>query len=379
MRKCIPIISAVLFLTMGMTAYAGKTGTWSGSDTHQFFPTIIKALLGNGYALVPSQAFFGDCSDGNVTISAGTTVLTRDMFYNNLTINGTGVIDTQNQRIFICGTLDLTAAQAGAIDDNGSNGGNGGNSGGGGNAGATTAVGTNLTGRAGGAGGTGTAATAVQGAVGVGGNAVSGSYGGTSGAGGAGGAGAGAGGRGQVVSANFPMRDITTWYLPSTGAGGQVFVGGSGPGGGSGNGDGTTAGGGGGGGGGASGQTVYIAANIIKTGAGTVANTIQANGGAGGNGGSPSGTCTLGCGGGGGGAGGGGGWIVIKYNAKSGSPVTNLVQATGGIGGTAGTHKNAGGVDGVAGNLTPSVAGLIQILNLSTGAYITSTSGNSNL
>lgn len=33
---------------------------------------------------------FGDGRDGNVTISSGVTTLTRDMFYNDLTISGTG-------------------------------------------------------------------------------------------------------------------------------------------------------------------------------------------------------------------------------------------------------------------------------------------------
>src|SRR5579859_7573588 len=41
---------------------------------------------------------FGDGSDGNVTISSGTTVITRDMYYNNLTINGSGQIDTKDRK-----------------------------------------------------------------------------------------------------------------------------------------------------------------------------------------------------------------------------------------------------------------------------------------
>ena len=72
-----------------------------------------------------TQAYrsLGDGSDGNATISSGTTTLSRDMFYNNLTINGTGSIDTNNFKIFIKGVLDLTAAPVAAIQNNGLSGG----------------------------------------------------------------------------------------------------------------------------------------------------------------------------------------------------------------------------------------------------------------
>src|SRR5208283_2734214 len=65
----------------------------------------------------PSQVYpyrsLGDGSDGNVTISSGTTALTRDMYYNNLTINGTGQIATNAFKVFVKGVLDLTAAPVG--------------------------------------------------------------------------------------------------------------------------------------------------------------------------------------------------------------------------------------------------------------------------
>lgn len=368
----------VLGLSICVTSYAGKTGTWSGSDTHKWFPTIVKALLGNGYYLVPSQVLFGDCSDGDVTISAGTTTLTRDMYYNNLTINGTGILSVQNQRVFVCGTLDLTAAPAGAITGAGNNGGNGAAGGGAGAAGATLGVGTNLTGRAGTAGGAGATTAGAQAGAASGGSVVTGAAGASGGAGGAGGGGAGGAQRNQTAVTNFPMRDIFTWYLPLNGAGTQIFVSGGAAGGSGGGGDGTSSGGGGGGGG-ASGQTVYLSVNILKTGVSTVASTITVNGGNGGNGGSPNGTCTLGCGGGGGGGAGAGGWAVVKYNSKVGAAVTNLITATVGATATGGTHKNAGGVDGANGSSTAAVAGLIQTLNLSTGAYTASTSGNASL
>ena len=376
------IIHKILLLSLlSQPCYAGKTGTWGGSTTHQCFPTITQALLGNGYAVIPSQAFFGDCSDGNLTMAAsGTTTLARDMFYNSVSwpVASTANFSIQNQRIFICGTLDLTNAPADAFDANGTAGGNGAAGGGAGTGGAATAAGTNIANNAGGAGGAGAATAGTIGAVGVGGNCVTGETGGSSGAGGAGGGGAGGAGRAAIAVTNAPMRDILYWFLPQNGAGTAYKTTGSGPGGGGGGGDGTSSGGGGGHGG-ASGATMYISAFKVITGGSTPANVFQANGGVGGNGGSPNGTCTAGCGGGGGGSGGGGGWIVFKYNTKTGSTVTNLFQAAGGSGGTGGTHKNTGGVDGSNGNVTASQAGLIQLLNMATGTITSTIGANASL
>lgn len=371
-------ISLVLSLLMAMPLYAGPTGTWFSNNTHQFFPPIIKALLGNGYALVPSQAFFGDCSDGNLTLGAsGTTLLTRDMFYNNVSwpVGSTAQISFQNQRVFVCGTLDLTNAPVFGLDGSGASGVNGAAGGGGGSNGNTTAAGTNLTGRSGGNGGAGGTVTGTQGAVGVGGNVITSTSGGSGGAGGAGTGGAGGAARAAIGVTAFPMRDITTWFLPLTGTGAQIFVGGSGAGGAGGGGD-VVNSGGGGGGGGASGQTVYLSANIIKTGALTGGATITAWGGQGGAGGSPAAGNT---GGGGGGGGGAGGWIVVKYNSKVGSTVTALVSTPGGVFGSAGGTGHGTGVTGAAGNATPPGNGLIQILNLSTGQITSSTTGSANL
>src|SRR5271166_403646 len=56
------------------------------------------ASLAYGGPIGPAQTnvleSFGDGSDGNVNISSGTTTLTRDMFYNNLTLSGTGALVT---------------------------------------------------------------------------------------------------------------------------------------------------------------------------------------------------------------------------------------------------------------------------------------------
>lgn len=369
------IISFAILLSFWATlTFAGKTGTWNGSTEHKFFPTIQQAALGNGYYLVPTQSIFGDGSDGAFTAGAsGTTTLTRDMFWSSMSwpAASTANISVQNQRIFVNGLCDFTNAPADAFDANGSSGTNGAAGGTAGSNGNATAAGENIANNAGGNGGAGGTAAGTIGAVGVGGNSITGQSGGSSGAGGTGTGGAGGAGRGQIGVTYLPMRDILTWFTPSSGAGAAFKTSGSGPGGGGGGGDGTA--GGGGGGGGASGATIYISCFQIK---GGVANTFQAKGGNGGNGGTPAAGNR---GGGGGGAGGGGGWIVIKYNTRIGATVANMVQATGGTGGTAGSGSGTG-TAGVAGNnATASQNGLIQILNMATGAITSSLTGSATL
>lgn len=377
LRSYNKFLSLLFVLSISVSVNAGPTGTWGSSTTHQFFPTVIQALLGNGWSLVPSQVYFGDCSDGNVTISSGTTTLVRDMFYNNLTITGTGFLSFQNQRVFVCGILNLSGAQAFAMNANGntaSSGTAGGNAGGGG---ATVAVGTNLTGHAGVVGGTGTTAVGTQAGVASGGNTVANSSGGAGGAGGAGSGFAGGASRAAIAVTNFPMRDIVaSWFLPVTGSGAQVFVAGGAPGGSGGGGDGAASGGGGGGGGG-SGQSIYLAANIIQTDNTTAGAVIAAWGGGGGQGGTPTSGNT---GGGGGGGGGSGGWAVVKYNTRIGPTVTSGISTLGGNSfGTTGLHGNGHGTGSAGSNGAIGGNGLIQILNIPSGQSITSVTGSADL
>jgi hypothetical protein len=65
---------------------------------------------------------FGDGSDGDVTIAAPTT-LTRDMMYNNLTVNAGQTLKTAGFVVYVNGTL--TVAATGVIDGSGGAGGNG--------------------------------------------------------------------------------------------------------------------------------------------------------------------------------------------------------------------------------------------------------------
>ncbi len=93
-------------------------------------------------------AIFGDGSDGDITISEN-TLLTRDMFYNTLTVNEGITLSTKGYRIFVKETF----TNNGTIENNGGDGGDGlDNGGAGGVAGAESPVGSLDKGGAGGSG-----------------------------------------------------------------------------------------------------------------------------------------------------------------------------------------------------------------------------------
>lgn len=311
---------------------------------------------------------FGDGSDGNVTISFGTTTLTRDMYYNNLTMSGTGVIVTNGYKIFVKSKLDLTAAQAGAIQWNGNAGGSG----------SLSVAGVAPSTQPGGTvgdimiGGTGAAGTTAVGVNGTVGPVVTGN-GGLGGAGGRGGSGVSGNGSAATNQRNpsninfvrsSRMNFLYGNLLVSGGAGGPEGSAGSGD-------SFFSIVGGGSGSGGNGGGVVAIFANIIVKGANTPAGVIQAKGGNGGNGGN--GTATLGGTGGGGGAGGGGGgWIFLCYNFKFGPTITSLLDASGGNGGNGGNGFGTG-TGGTAGDA--GTGGRITTINIPTGLSV-STLGN---
>lgn len=296
----------------------------------------------------------GDGSDGNVTIASGTTTLTRDMFYNTLTVNGTGILQTNGYRVFVKGTLTIDNTSGAVIRNNGtvgtvgSNqaGGTGGAGGGGGAGGVSGSLPAGTAGSAGGAGANDGSNTGSNGTAGINTThtinttaGVAGGNGGTAGA-------PGSGGAGGTVGAitNLPRNSFSTYYLmdfTSTTAFIQFTVnaGGGGGGGGSSNGS-TGSGAGGGGGGGGGGGIVWIACKTLAI---TGTGAIQANGGNGGNGGNGAG----GKGGGGGGAGGTGGAVIAIYHLKSG---TGTMVASGGSGGSAGSGGSPGPGAGTAGN-----------------------------
>lgn len=326
---------------------------------------------GGGGGVINGQ-WFGDGSDGNVTVSSGITTLTRDMYYNNLTISGTGSIRTTGYRVFVYGTLDITAAPAGAITATGLNG----NSASGSSAptaqsaqpigtvgsyanisnpGATGVAG----GTASGANGGGSAGAATN----RGGNQSAATSGGAGGTGSSGSGGSGSATRGATAftDVNRVLNTQVFGVIPATGLLIQITGGQSGRANGSGGGDGTAGGGGGNGGNG--GGVLALFANIINRGGSTAASCITARGGNGGDGGN---AIAGNRGGGGGGDGGGGGYVLLVFNTLSGSTATNAIEVSGGNGGNGGNGlgTGTGGDAGASGG-----GGQIDVYNLGANTY----------
>jgi hypothetical protein len=283
---------------------------------------------------------YGDGHEGNVTISVDTTI-TKDMMYNDLTVN-TGInLDTACLRVFVKGTLTLN----GTIRCNGNNGGNGG-TGTGAAGGAAGAAGTQQTGgavqnlpngpagRAGAIGGfnsNGSGTTNGQDTTYGLPNVPAGTAGGISGNGRSGGAGGGVGTATDTIQEHpLVWPAIISWRrLDGTAINMSVVNGTAAQ---AGSGGGAAASGGGGSGGGGSGGAVVVVCARTITGNGT----IQAKGGNGGNGGN--GLATAQAGGGAAGNGGQGGVVVLIYADNTGWTGTLDVS-----GGTKGTKGNAGG------------------------------------
>lgn len=286
---------------------SGEAYTFNGTTTLAT-TSITGDFSINSY---PLYGYFGDGADGDVTIGAGTTTLTRDMYYNNLTVTGTLITD--GYKIFAktsatgTGIIGWGSANNGAV-------GSAGNPGTGGLGGARSGSGS-LRSNPGANGGQ----------CGGGGNSGSVTISGTGGDGGIGGNG------GQGATATSTATSTTRWYnfspLVITSAdfsfasGTSALTGGAGGGGGSGA---SSCAGAVGGGGGAGGGPVFIASPIIG---GTF--TVRSIGGNGGN-------ATSGNGGGGGG---GGGSSIMLFLSKL---WTGSYLLTGGTGGTGANNGAVG-------------------------------------
>jgi hypothetical protein len=273
---------------------------------------------------------YGDGSDGTVT--ATTSSLAQDTYYNNLIVPNGVTLRTANSRLFVRNLLTLQGT--GRIINDGNNGNNG-NAAVGGTAGAGLAFRFFSASGAGGAGAS--AAVAGSNAATTG---TTQSVGGSGGGGGAGGTTAGGtGGTTVPILATLGgvkgLRQVINSVLGFVPTGLRYFVANGGGGGG-----GATSSSGGGGGGGA-GILLVCARNIVVTGTGS---RISANGGNGGNAG--------GTNGGGGGGGGGGAVIIVTQTPDLTTNYSGnfTVSANGGTGGTrtgtgiAGTNGNNGNV-----------------------------------
>ncbi len=318
---------------------------------------------------------YGTGVDGSVSLSSGTTTLSRDMHYANLTIAGTAKLVTAGFRVFISGTLDISSAPAGAIQYNGSNGNNAAGATAGplvGNTQPPTGAATSLLGGwVGFAGGGGSTGVGSPGTASSNWNTTAFLIGGVAGAAGAGGAGVSVGGAGGAVTA-VPYLSTAQFNTPTTVF--QVVQGGNGtlvplstaicggPGGGGGGGDGTNAGGGGGGGS-APGGFVAVYARSIQRGINTSIGIFQARGGAAGSGGNAAGGNAAG---GGGGGASGGGFVYIVTDSLLGSIIPNSIDVSGGAGGAGGggSGTGKGGSGGAGGN-----GGNCQVLNLGAPSF----------
>lgn len=277
---------------------------------------------------------FADGFDGDVVIS-GDTNLTRDMLYDDLTVDG-ATLSTLGHRVFVAGTLTFLNSAQIAHNGNAASGSSAG----------TGPSGSNCVGSiSGGAGGTtGVGSTGGSSTLAVRGCSTTTPTGGTAGsptgqsggvcrgaAGGRGSGGNGAAGGGLSLLAASDS-DIHTFHdaiecmrrtnqTPVTSGSGGSGGGGSA--------------GGNGGGGGASGGTVIVAARKFTATSCHADGCIQARGGAGGDA-DPAGN-------GGGGGGGSGGLIVLVVGTGS-FPSTNIT------GGAKGNKAGTGGDGGVGGD-----------------------------
>lgn len=272
--------------------------------------------FGSGGGGSYSQGWYGTAIDGDATIGAGTTTLTKDMFYDNLTVQNGAIVETDGFVIYAKTSITIDAG--GTIRNNGVTATT--------NAGAAAASSTGQLGT-GGAGGNGGGAGAGSTGGAVSGTTPPGSAVNTTrgGAGGAGSAGAGgvAGATSAYAEALGRMGIAPTYLMSRALEGSNPIRCGSGGGGGGGSGVAASGGGGGGGGG-----TVVLASPTI-----TNNGVIEARGGNGAPG-------QIGDAGGGGGGGGGCVWIVTQTYTGTAPDVSG---GTGGAGlGTGAAGSNGG-------------------------------------
>lgn len=274
------------------------------------------------------SAIYGPGSMGDLVVPNATPIsLTKDSYYQNVTIQGTGSLRTAGWKLHVAGTL--TISSAGSVHDDG-------NAASGSTAGGALTGGSSCRGLTG-AGGNGVINTVGGGAAGSTSTASALNNSNASPAGGAGGtSGAQAGGAAGTATAS----NQGPWgnWLTGRGASATAWTGGAGGGSGGCSTATTTSSGGGGSGGG----VCWVAAKSIAN-----SGRISCNGGTGGN-------ATTSSGGNASGGGGGGGGIVFLITDTATSAV-GTVTASGGLGGSP---------VGTGGASNPGVAGSTVVIGL---------------
>jgi hypothetical protein len=192
----------------------GCTATDFAADNDNALAYILKTGVAkfqsssvNGRTL-QYDPVFGDGSDGDVTIAAGTTTLTADKFYDTLVVEGT--LNPAGFRIFA--RTKIWVKNGGAITRSGGDGGAGGAGGAGVNAGGSTAGGTA------GTAGTAGAAPATKSIYG----GLAGKAGKAGGAGGAGGGGSGSSGENATAGDAGESQTVALGADGVAGKNGQV-------------------------------------------------------------------------------------------------------------------------------------------------------------
>lgn len=340
----VPVRAAAAALPAGQVVIGNTNGDGT-SETIDFFSWFFGAGADGDLVFDGTNTFASTLA----TKSGSVYTIRRDVYAHDLAVSGSAKVNTNGYAIYCSGALDLSNAGVLALGNNESNDGAAG-SGSTGGAGGAVSGGTLRPGAAGGTGGNGSSGLSSGGAGSIPTDPPIPANGGDTWAT----AGSGAGGNGSVGSggaagANTVIAGRAGCPLPF----GQLIVaaagikGGAGGAGGGGGGGSGAALGGGGGGGGAGGGVIMICAREIITSASTPSGAIKALPGKGGAG---AGTSDASLGAGGGGKGGGGGYIHIRYVKRTGTPVTDLIWADGGVGGAGGVNSANAARNGTAGD-----------------------------
>ncbi len=367
--------AATALANLGVTFGTGA-GNAVKLDGSARLPAVDGSQLINIAGVAPwaqDQELFGPGIDGDVTISAQTVTLTRDMYYNNLTVSGTGQLVTNGFVVYVASVLDISAAPANAIVPFMP----------------ASLVGASATASVPGAGtaynlygsgqtlpqnfaagGPGAIASSTAGntATAPSGSYIAGTVGAKGGSGGAGAAGA-VGGVSATANASTSTTALLTrlaaqWREMIVAAANATYFnnGFPGAGGAGGGGDTTNAMGGCGGGGGDGGGIMAVLARTINRGASTPAGAINCNGGIGGSGAHGAASSTYYSGGSGGGGGGSGGLLYLVYRYLTGATAQGAVQANGGAGGNGGASGGGAATAGTGGQ--GGCGGVLRVYNL---------------